>query len=376
MNPTLCLNMIVKNEAHVIERCIASVRPHIHHWVIVDTGSTDGTQELIKRLLEGIPGDLHQRPWRNFGHNRTEGLQLARGTAEYLFNIDADEVLVAPLGFRFSPLGADAYSLVHHEGTNRYWRLGLFADRLSWRYEGVLHEYAVCDTPFTQLQLVGPHIAGYYDGGRSTIGTVEKYAADARVLEQALVTEPGNVRYVFYLAQSYRDSRQTGKAIETYRRRARMGGWAEEGWYSLYQVAVLSERDRADESVVITRYLDAFDYRPSRAEPLGQLARYCRERKRFASAQLFAGRGAQLARPDDTLFLDASFYEWRCLDEYGVSSYWVGDYAACAQATEALLASPALPAAERPRIIANLNFARAKLGVPEYREPAADTSVR
>ena len=41
---TICLNMIVRNEAPVIRRCLDSVMPIIDSWVIVDTGSTDGTQ--------------------------------------------------------------------------------------------------------------------------------------------------------------------------------------------------------------------------------------------------------------------------------------------------------------------------------------------
>ena len=75
---TLCLNMIVKNEAAVIARCLASVRPIIDYWVIVDTGSTDGTQDAIRAFLADLPGELHERPWRDFAHNRTEALDLAR----------------------------------------------------------------------------------------------------------------------------------------------------------------------------------------------------------------------------------------------------------------------------------------------------------
>ena len=76
--PSICLNMIVKNEAHVIERCLASARPLIDAWCIVDTGSSDGTQGKIGELMAGIPGTLHERPWKNFGHNRGEALDLAR----------------------------------------------------------------------------------------------------------------------------------------------------------------------------------------------------------------------------------------------------------------------------------------------------------
>ena len=75
---SLCLNMIVKNEAAVIRRCLDSVLPIIDHWVIVDTGSTDGTQDIIRAHLKDLPGELHERPWRDFAYNRSEALELAR----------------------------------------------------------------------------------------------------------------------------------------------------------------------------------------------------------------------------------------------------------------------------------------------------------
>jgi glycosyltransferase involved in cell wall biosynthesis len=68
--------MIVRDEALVIDRCLSSVAPFIDYWVIVDTGSTDNTPVLVEKTLAGIPGELHHRPWKNFGHNRTEALEL------------------------------------------------------------------------------------------------------------------------------------------------------------------------------------------------------------------------------------------------------------------------------------------------------------
>ena len=50
--------MIVRNEAPIIERCLESVMKFIDHWVIVDTGSTDGTQQLIQQVLRNVPGEL------------------------------------------------------------------------------------------------------------------------------------------------------------------------------------------------------------------------------------------------------------------------------------------------------------------------------
>ena len=81
--------MIVKNEAHVIERCLKSLLPHISHWVICDTGSTDGTQEKIKELLKDVPGELYEDPWVHFAHNRTLAIQRAKGKGDYHLMMDS-----------------------------------------------------------------------------------------------------------------------------------------------------------------------------------------------------------------------------------------------------------------------------------------------
>ena len=62
--PSICLNMIVRNEAHIISELFDTVAPYIHTWVIVDTGSDDGTQDVIRGHMAelGIPGELHERP--------------------------------------------------------------------------------------------------------------------------------------------------------------------------------------------------------------------------------------------------------------------------------------------------------------------------
>lgn len=356
MAPTICLNMIVKNEAHVICRCLASVKPFIDYWVIVDTGSSDGTQELIQDTLKDLPGELYERPWKDFGHNRTEALRLAQGRADYLFIIDADEVVVTPSGFQMPALSADGYLLLHSDASISYWRLGMVASSLNWYYVGVLHEYLTCDMDYHSELLPGLKVVGYYDGGRNT-DPIQKYVNDARILEQALQDEPDNTRYIFYLAQSYRDSTQLEKSLHTYQRRVDMGGWAEEVWYALYEIAMLSERLGFEAATVVDRYLQAYQFRPQRAEPLGQLARFYRQRNQYALSHLFAARAIAIPKPTDSLFLDNSYYDWLNSDEYAIASYWIGDYQESACACHQLLNSTLLPAAERARVIDNLNFA-------------------
>src|SRR5215213_7690285 len=123
---TVCLNMIVRNECRVIERCLNSVRRFIDHWVIVDTGSTDGTQQIIQRCMQGVPGGLVERPWIDFAHNRSEALELARGKSDYVFVIDADEELSLAPDFSRPHLTHDAYYLKICSGPVAFWRIQLF----------------------------------------------------------------------------------------------------------------------------------------------------------------------------------------------------------------------------------------------------------
>src|SRR5712671_3331456 len=102
----ICLNMIVKNESAVIARCLASVKPWVDCWTIVDTGSSDGTQDIVRDAMRGLAGELHERPWRDFGHNRTEALELARGKADYILIIDADNIFCAPENWQWPELTA------------------------------------------------------------------------------------------------------------------------------------------------------------------------------------------------------------------------------------------------------------------------------
>lgn len=370
MAPTICLNMIVKNETRVIERCLSSVRPFIDTWVIVDTGSSDGTQALIRRLLADLPGQLHERPWRDFGHNRTEALELARGRADYTLIIDADEILIPSPGFRLPELRADEYLTLHAAGesTTRFFLPQLVRSALPWRYRGVLHEAIHCDQPHSTEKLHGLLCKGFFDGARNA-DPKAKYQNDARVLEEALKSEPDNARYVFYLGQSHRDAGNREAAIEAYARRASMGGWAEEVFYSLLQLGLLLEKSGGPFEPAQAAFLRAYQYRPTRAEPLCELARHHREAKDHALAHLFASQARRLPRPPDVLFVDESVYEWRALDEYAIAAYYMGEQRESLAACERLLSEGKLPAEHRARVEKNREFALSALAKAE---PAPD----
>ncbi|MDA8456269.1 glycosyltransferase [Acidovorax sp. GBBC 3334] len=346
--------MIVKNEAPVITRCLASVRALIDHWVIVDTGSTDGTQQIIRDFMQGVPGSLHERPWKNFAHNRNEALELARPHADYLLFIDADEQLRVPQGFAWPELTADGYLFSCRMNDCEYQRNSMVATRVAWRWEGVLHEYLTAPAHRAWESMPGAAIDVSHDGARAR--DPQTYLRDIALLEQALRDEPGNTRYTFYLAQSLRDAGRTEESRVAYRYRATMGGWDEECWYSVFQVATLTERLGAPPQEVREAYLAAYALRPTRAEPLCELARYHRLRSEFALAHLYAQQAARIPRPADILFVDAAVYAWRALDELTVSAFYAQALDQGRDALRKLLSERRYPASEAVRIEANGPF--------------------
>ncbi|MFD9444140.1 glycosyltransferase [Streptomyces sp. NPDC060006] len=368
MKPSICLCMIVKNEAKVIERCLASVRDLIDSWVISDTGSTDGTQDLIRTALDGIPGDLHEDPWVDFGHNRSRNISRARGRADYLLLLDADLVLRqdGPL----PPLTADSYML-RHEGTTEYRIKRLVRGDLTWRYEGVTHEYLTADRDHTQENLDAVVVEDFADGGSRD----DKFERDARLLGAELERDPANARTVFYLAQTMRDLGRTPEAIDLYERRAAMGGWPEEVYYSLLQVGVLSAEPEARPGSgsgaeagsggwagAVDALTRAWEVRPQRLEACYELASRLRAQGRHHSAHAVVRAGLDREAPDDLLFVQPWVYRWGLLFEYSITSYWVGDPAASLRTCDRLLAMPDLPDAHRRQTLTNREFAQRRVG--------------
>ncbi|MFB7667258.1 glycosyltransferase [Kitasatospora sp. NPDC056138] len=341
--------MIVKDEAAVIERCLASVRDLVDTWVISDTGSTDGTQALIRRALDGIPGELHEEPWVNFGRNRTLNIEHARGRADYLLLIDAD--MVVRRDGALPALTADSYML-RHAADLEYRIKRLVRGDMAWRYEGATHEYLTTDQVDRTANLDALVIDHFADGGSRS----DKFERDARLLSEDLRRDPDNPRTVFYLAQTMRDMGRSGEAIELYQRRAAMGGWVEEIYYALLQVGVL-KAEAGDWPGAMDAFLHAWEIRPERLEACYELSSRLRRMGRYQAAHAFAQAGLDRRMPDDWLFTQPWVYGWGMLFEYSITAYWVGDRRGSLEACDRLLAMPDLPKPYREQTFRNREFA-------------------
>ncbi|WP_246859858.1 glycosyltransferase [Mycobacterium helveticum] len=350
---TVCLNMIVKDEADVVAETLDSVAPYISSWVIVDTGSTDGTQDVIRKHMArlGIPGELHERPWRNFGHNRTEALSLAQGHGDYIWVIDADDIVVGTP--EFTQLSADIYRMRLGDASFTYWRPQLFRDGVCVRYEGVVHETAVWESDYVAGRLEGAyHVESRRLGARSQ--DTQKYARDRDLLLAEVERNPEDARSVFYLAQSYFDLGDFVNARKWYERRVEMGGLDEEVYYSMLRLAESMARLDWPWLVVQDAYLQAWEFRPIRAEALYAIARRYREEQRYLPGHMFAQRAAQIPFPEkDLLFVGADVYAWRAIDEQAVCASQLGKHAEAFLLCRRLLALPDIPDGDRQRIAVN-----------------------
>ena len=218
----------------------------------------------------------------------------------------------------------------------------------------MLHEFLTCDLPHAWQTLPGPVIHVAHDGAQER--TLKHTCTISKCWNVRCGMRPTNARYMFYLAQSYRDAGRPCEAMEKYRLRAQ--AWAAGKRNNGLRCTRLRCSPKTGEPAaeIRERYLAAYQLRPSRAEPLCELARYHRLRNEFALAHLYARQAAAIPYPGDALFVDMAVYAWRSLDELAVSAYYVGAQEDGKTALLKLLAENRFPEHERARIESNRVF--------------------
>ena len=314
----IALNMIVKNEASILERCLRSVAPWIDYYVIGDTGSTDGTPELIQNFFRAreIDGEVHRFPFVDFGQARNEALDRCRrspGRFDYILFADADMELVVDDAMFRDGLRDPAYAM-RQVSSISYDNVRLVRRDVSARYIGPTHEFFDVAHPG---RLSGVWFRDHDDG--SSHG--EKYERDVRLLQSFLEQHPNDARSMFYLAQTYRCQGEHQKAIEEYERRIAVGGWIEEVWYSHYRIADC-HRALGDEASFVHRALLAYQLRPSRAEPLYLLANHYRLQGQNDLAVLMANMGRRIPMSNDNLFVEHSVYRHGFDEELSIAGFY------------------------------------------------------
>ena len=373
----LGLCMIVKNEAHVVTQVLQCTLPFIDTYCIIDTGSTDDTIQVIRDFYEptGIKGLVESRPWRDFGSNRSELLDLCGscGLMDYCLMIDADDLIQHPsltgpearefIQSMLSSLQPDDVEFEFNQPNGfRYSRKQLFKVNVGWHYVGVLHEY-----PSTEMfKPITARLPSTITMVHRTIGDRSKdplkFARDAETLHRALEDDPTNVRYMFYLAQSYRDAGNHEEAIKYYKKRFDAGQWVEEVFVSGLNIARLS-KDGETKKLWAWK---AYEVLPTRVESLFEYLKWVRENNHWKKEALAMGLYAlEIKKPSTGLFVEGDIYDWRILDEVSIIAFYLDRKDLTAKLAEQLLRESKMPSHHRARVETNLRLSR-KVRVAVY----------
>ena len=341
----LALSQIVKNEAHVIERMLNTIKPIIDCVVVVDTGSTDGTQEVIKKWGENnnIPAFVYDRPFDNFENSRNYAMEMVKEKSEYAFWLDADEMLEIDLKiFDKNKLDRDLYMFNTYIGNMKYTRNECWKTDKPFRWYGPVHEFIVCDQQnITSGLMEGLSVKVYMDGGSWKGNIADKYKKHSAILEDYIDNKDRNARWVFYTAQSYHDSaslpdnrveneERLRRALKYYQERVgRSDGYEEERFYSQFRVGTIKKTLEYPWSETHQELLKAFSMDPLRAEPIKLIVDYYLSvgewnlaflYSKFAKAN-FHGKNPY---PTRLLFVDESLYIWRFLEVHAAACFYTG----------------------------------------------------
>jgi len=359
--------IIVKNESHVIERCLESVRPIIDYVLIVDTGSDDNTVDVINNWIKNanIPGEVISEAWKNFAYNRSFALSKLREIdwIDYALMIDADETLSYDSNFDANlfknSLVFDYYDVRTNLGGHLYNRPQLTSNKREYKYVGVVHEFLELTNAGSRGAVDGFVNIPIQDSNRNR--GHNKFLQDIELLTEAISNEPEGSwlksRYMFYLAQSYRDSGNPQKALETYLLRAELGYWNEEQYVSLYNAGNLMRDLGYPKDQVIQTYMRANELIPHRAESLYGVVYYCRMNALHHQGYIIGKHAISIPMPQDSLFTETWIYNYALLDEFSIVSFWSGNYKDSLNACEKLLNDGKLPEHYILRVQQNRQFA-------------------
>ena len=326
-SPTLCLNMIVKNESKIITRLFDSVISIIDSYCICDTGSTDDTVNIIKTYFsqKNIPGIIVHEPFKNFCHNRNFALKSALGLSDYVLLMDADMKLEINNFTKQDLKFADSFNILQGNDSFHYPNMRIVRNNDLYSYCGVTHEYINIPAKnimrsFTQKQLF---IRDIGDGGSKS----GKFERDIRLLTDGIKDEPENVRYHFYLANSYFDHGDFKDAIEMYTKRIQLGGWNQEVWYSYYRIG-LCYKNIGNIAQAICTWMDGYDYLPDRLEGLCEIITHYRVISKHKLALTFYNLAIAVLQKkhniDGYLFLYKDVYTFKLYYEYTIIASWLG----------------------------------------------------
>ena len=349
----LALNFICKDESHVIKNMLESCKTITDLIVVNDTGSTDGTQDIIRNFGKenNIPTYVFERAFDDFEKSRNHAMQkLSDVVAELGWNpdqvhgywFDCDETLIIDPKFNKSQFTKDLYMINTYIGQMKYTRNTFFKVSKPFKWYGPIHEFIVCDDKNITSGLAENIHVDVKMTGASWQGDIPtKYKNHAFVLEKYIDANRQDPRWIFYTAQSYHDSaslpdnkeeneERMRRSMKYYRERiSRTDGYAEEIFYSQYRVGTIMRILEEPWNLTHQELLKAYAMDPLRGEPIKTIIDYYLQVNEWNMAYLytkFAKVNFQGKNPYPTrlLFVDEALYVWKFSEAHAAACFYTG----------------------------------------------------
>lgn len=342
----ICLTTICKNEENVIERMLNSVYPLLDAYCVVDTGSTDRTIEIVESFFKekGIPGRVVQIQWENFSTSRNAAIEEGKKIISELgfkdchfFWSDCDETLNIDSRFNVqifkeNLLKFDGANVNVSYGNQKYHRQQFYNANIDWHWVGPVHEVLVCskEKPMNPT-IEGLEVLVRADGNSWSTSIQEKYEGHAKILEEHVTKNPTDSRWIFYLAQSYRDAggeENLRKSLHWYEKRSQMtSGYWEEVYYSLFMIGAIKAALSYQQLEVLEAYRKCTRANRNRIEHLMPIILYYQSEKDWDSAYIYSSHAVALCGKmpkNSSLFISVDDYMWKCYELHALACWYTG----------------------------------------------------
>ena len=351
--PKLILNTIVKNESHCILTMLESAIKISDAIVIADTGSTDGTQDIIRKFGEenNIPTYVFERPFDDFENSRNFGIQKARDVVKELgwnendcwtWWCDADETIIVDSKFDKNQFKNDLYMMNTFIGQMKYTRNTFARVSKPFKWYGPIHEFIICDDKnITSGLAENVHVDVKMIGASWQGNIPTKYLSHAHILEKYINENRQDPRWIFYTAQSYHDSasipdnreeneERLRRSLKYYRERVgRTDGYAEEIYYSQFRIGTIMKVIEEPWNLTHQELLKAYSMDPLRGESIKTIIDYYLQVGEWSLAYLYTKFAVENFHgknpyPTRLLFVDESLYKWKFLESHAAACFYTG----------------------------------------------------
>lgn len=340
-DPLIVVVLMVKNEAQVIQ---ATLQPFIDggvkDFVVYDTGSTDGTQDIVANFFRQhdiLSAHIVEEPFVDFATSRNGALDAAQSLfpeATFMMMPDAE-------WYMHNVEGLLQYCQEHKNDSYAFHWVPIRNDLCAFhtcrlircqrgiRFIGSVHEGL---NQFTTATLPRDIYFEWRPRQEGIEKSAKRWLRDRDLLLKSYEQNPYDTHTLFYLGQTYDCLGDWENAYIFYKKRSEIRGWGEEDFITKFRLGnvaleLASKDDASLCPLAIKHYLEAFACRPHRAEPLVKIAEYYLNRNEMHLSFLFAAHAAKIPYPSQDIgFVEKYMYDYVRYDILGRCAWYVGEY--------------------------------------------------